>query len=104
MCLIHLSRPLFKDIICRPVTLRPSQHTMVYAALVLQALFYIPQIRARVANWRPALPEGTIEVEPPADGPGACDRRCTVVVADSAKNSLCGSLLRHSPTWISQSW
>ncbi|KAG1743750.1 uncharacterized protein EDB91DRAFT_1247238 [Suillus paluster] len=52
-----------------PVTLRPTKHTMVYAALILQALFYVPQIRERVANWRPALPEGATEAEPPTDGP-----------------------------------
>ncbi|KAG0699074.1 hypothetical protein DFH29DRAFT_938334 [Suillus ampliporus] len=52
-----------------PVTLRPTKHTMVYAALILQALFYVPQIRARVANWRPAVPEGATEAEPPKDGP-----------------------------------
>ncbi|KAG2366383.1 hypothetical protein BDR07DRAFT_1328292 [Suillus spraguei] len=52
-----------------PVTLRPTKHTMVYAALVLHALFYVPQIRERVANWRPALPEGATEAEPPNNGP-----------------------------------
>ncbi|KAG1903591.1 uncharacterized protein F5891DRAFT_77642 [Suillus fuscotomentosus] len=52
-----------------PVTLRPTKHTMVYAALVLHALFYVPQIRERVANWRPALPEGATEAEPPKNGP-----------------------------------
>ncbi|KAG2134094.1 hypothetical protein DEU56DRAFT_950266 [Suillus clintonianus] len=52
-----------------PVTLRPTKHTMVYAALILQALFYVPQIRERVANWRPALSEGATEAEPPKNGP-----------------------------------
>ncbi|KAG1752094.1 hypothetical protein EDB19DRAFT_1903493 [Suillus lakei] len=52
-----------------PVTLRPTKHTMVYAALVLHALFYVPQIRERVANWRPAVPEGSTEAEPPKNGP-----------------------------------
>ncbi|OAX43748.1 hypothetical protein K503DRAFT_680461 [Rhizopogon vinicolor AM-OR11-026] len=52
-----------------PLILRPTKSTMVYAALIVQALFYIPQVRERVANWRPDLPEGATEVEPPTNGP-----------------------------------
>lgn len=66
------------------MTLRPTKHTMVYAALVLHALFYVPQIRERVANWRPALPEGAMEAEPPKNGPGKRVLCCSIVVADSA--------------------
>jgi len=53
---------------------------MVYAALIIQALFYIPQIRERVANWRPALPEGSTEAEPPTNGPGECIVHCCTIV------------------------
>ncbi|OJA16555.1 hypothetical protein AZE42_00636 [Rhizopogon vesiculosus] len=53
----------------RPLILRPTKSTMVYAALIIQALFYIPQVRERIANWRPDLPEGATEIEPPTNGP-----------------------------------
>jgi hypothetical protein len=61
---------------------------MVYAALIVQALFHVPQIRHRVANWRPAVPEGATEAEPPDSGPGDCIRHCKIVVPDSALDLL----------------
>ncbi|KAI0320404.1 hypothetical protein OF83DRAFT_594280 [Amylostereum chailletii] len=36
----------------RPVALRPTQATFVYAAFVLQALYAVPQVRRRLAPWR----------------------------------------------------
>ncbi|KAF9224715.1 hypothetical protein BS17DRAFT_751550 [Gyrodon lividus] len=52
-----------------PVVLRPSMHTMVYAASILQGLFYVPQVRERMASWRPPVPPDVKEVYPPTSGP-----------------------------------
>ncbi|KAF8553500.1 hypothetical protein OG21DRAFT_1597694 [Imleria badia] len=52
-----------------PVVLRPSMHTMVYAASILQGLFYVPQVRERMASWRPPIPTNEEEVAPPMSGP-----------------------------------
>ena len=35
-----------------PVALRPTQSSLVYAALLLHALYFIPQVRQRVAEFR----------------------------------------------------
>ncbi|KIJ59889.1 hypothetical protein HYDPIDRAFT_99805 [Hydnomerulius pinastri MD-312] len=51
-----------------PVVLRPLMHTMVYAATILQGLFYVPQVRERMASWRPPVPPGVVEVHPPTSG------------------------------------
>ncbi|KAF8839694.1 hypothetical protein BDN67DRAFT_737341 [Paxillus ammoniavirescens] len=51
-----------------PVVLRPSMHTMVYAASILQGLFYVPQVRERMACWRPPVPPDVNEVYPPTSG------------------------------------
>ncbi|KAG6372901.1 hypothetical protein JVT61DRAFT_7341 [Boletus reticuloceps] len=51
-----------------PVVLRPSMHTMVYAASILQGLFYVPQVRQRMASWRPPMPTNEEEVAPPMGG------------------------------------
>ena len=38
---------------CRsPVALRPTQSSHVYAALLLHALYFVPQVRHSVANFR----------------------------------------------------
>ncbi|KAH0831081.1 hypothetical protein J3R83DRAFT_13627 [Lanmaoa asiatica] len=52
-----------------PVVLRPSMHTMVYAASILQGLFYVPQVRERMACWRPPVPTDEDEAAPPMNGP-----------------------------------
>ncbi|KAG8215977.1 hypothetical protein J3R82DRAFT_7960 [Butyriboletus roseoflavus] len=52
-----------------PVVLRPSMHTMVYAASILQGLFYVPQVRERMACWRPPVPTNEVEAAPPMNGP-----------------------------------
>ncbi|KAI6015277.1 hypothetical protein F5J12DRAFT_524359 [Pisolithus orientalis] len=51
-----------------PVVLRPSIHTMCYAAAILQGLFYVPQVRERMASWRPAVTPGMAEVNVPTSG------------------------------------
>ncbi|KAF9242275.1 hypothetical protein BU15DRAFT_44007 [Melanogaster broomeanus] len=51
-----------------PVVLRPSMHTMVYAASILQGLFYVPQVRKRMSWWRPPVPPNVMEVHPPTSG------------------------------------
>ena len=55
-----------------PVVLRPSMHTMVYAASILQGLFYVPQVRERMASWRPPIPTTEEEAAAPMNGPGTC--------------------------------
>ncbi|KAH7925332.1 hypothetical protein BV22DRAFT_1104980 [Leucogyrophana mollusca] len=52
-----------------PVALRPTAQDMVHAALILQGLFFVPQVRERVASWRPSPPPGVAEVPPPTSGP-----------------------------------
>ncbi|KAH9035003.1 hypothetical protein EDB85DRAFT_1945300 [Lactarius pseudohatsudake] len=39
----------------RPVVIRPSQGPLVYAALLFQGLYYVPQVRRSIASWRPTL-------------------------------------------------
>ncbi|KAI0273871.1 hypothetical protein BGY98DRAFT_1090738 [Russula aff. rugulosa BPL654] len=53
----------------RPVAIRPSQGSLVYAALLFQGLYYVPQVRKCVARWRPR-PErpGAEFVTPPTSG------------------------------------
>ncbi|KAI0037037.1 hypothetical protein K488DRAFT_39805 [Vararia minispora EC-137] len=41
----------------RPMALRPTESSLVYAALIIQALYYIPQVRQKLASWA-ALVEG----------------------------------------------
>jgi hypothetical protein len=36
----------------RPVALRPTHASLTYAALIIQSMFAIPQIRQSVAEWR----------------------------------------------------
>lgn len=52
-----------------PVVLRPSIHTMCYAAAILQGLFYVPQVRERMASWRPPVMPGTLVASIPTTGP-----------------------------------
>ncbi|KZT08631.1 uncharacterized protein LAESUDRAFT_811244 [Laetiporus sulphureus 93-53] len=40
----------------RPIALRPTLPSLNYAALILQGLFFVPQVRQAVARWRP-LPD-----------------------------------------------
>ena len=40
----------------RPVALRPTLPTLTYAALVIQGLFAVPQVRESIAAWRPSIP------------------------------------------------
>ncbi|KAH8112250.1 hypothetical protein DFH11DRAFT_1879322 [Phellopilus nigrolimitatus] len=41
-----------------PVALRTKTTELYFATLVLQALFYVPQVRERLARWRPKQSEG----------------------------------------------
>ena len=59
-----------------PVALCPSQSSYVYAAMVLHALFFVPQVKEYVASFRPvagtpdALTTPASVVSPPTSGPG----------------------------------
>ncbi|KAI0634033.1 hypothetical protein C8Q77DRAFT_1109415 [Trametes polyzona] len=58
-----------------PIALRPTAPGVTYAALILHALFFVPQVRNTLAEWLPRFgtnvndPEAT-EITPPASGPG----------------------------------
>ncbi|KAH7912508.1 hypothetical protein BJ138DRAFT_1004302 [Hygrophoropsis aurantiaca] len=52
-----------------PVVLRPTAQDTVYAALILQSLFFIPQVRERISHWRPSPPPGMSEASIPTSGP-----------------------------------
>jgi hypothetical protein len=43
----------------RPVALRPTLATLTYAALNIQSLFAVPQVRESIASWRPLAPIDT---------------------------------------------
>ncbi|KDQ64316.1 hypothetical protein JAAARDRAFT_187660 [Jaapia argillacea MUCL 33604] len=45
----------------RPMALRPTIPTIHYAALLLQALFFVPQVRDNIATWRATEPESETE-------------------------------------------
>ncbi|KAI0822357.1 hypothetical protein BC628DRAFT_1409306 [Trametes gibbosa] len=49
-----------------PVALRPTSPGIVYAALILHGLFFVPQVRNALANWLP-LPEPGIDGSPAAE-------------------------------------
>ncbi|KAA1474450.1 hypothetical protein DENSPDRAFT_841038 [Dentipellis sp. KUC8613] len=54
----------------RPVALRPTQATLAYAGLILQGLFFVPQVRETFANWRPSTAEAEDGyILPPVEGP-----------------------------------
>ncbi|KAI9513480.1 hypothetical protein F5148DRAFT_1302495 [Russula earlei] len=53
----------------RPVAIRPSQGSLVYAALIFQGLYYVPQVRRSIARWRPQPESPNAEfVTPPTSG------------------------------------
>lgn len=53
----------------RPVVMRFSHGSLVYAALLFQGLYYVPQVRRSIASWRP-IPEtpGAEFILPPTSG------------------------------------
>ncbi|TBU42983.1 hypothetical protein BD309DRAFT_922591 [Dichomitus squalens] len=53
-----------------PVALRPTASGLVYAALLIHALGFVPQFRRTLAEWAPLPAEGTTEIWPPDSGPG----------------------------------
>ncbi|KAI0080449.1 hypothetical protein K474DRAFT_1695753 [Panus rudis PR-1116 ss-1] len=64
------------DLLYSPVALRPTNVSMIYASLIVHALFFVPQVRYEVAQWR-YIPTnmdesesdaGPIEVTPPQEG------------------------------------
>lgn len=86
VCTIFLLQ-LFSYICFRPVALRPTSSPMAYAALLLQSLYYVPQVRHAVAQWghmyyeRQSLLNEGGEVQHPAPGTpgvspyiGICER------------------------------
>ncbi|KAI0768258.1 hypothetical protein BD413DRAFT_696035 [Trametes elegans] len=57
-----------------PVALRPTISGLAYAALVLHALFFVPQVRNAIAEWLPRPESGSededvTEIVPPTSGP-----------------------------------
>jgi hypothetical protein len=54
----------------RPIALRPTLPTLTYAALVMQALFAVFQVRESIACWRPSVPVDSTSITPPTSGPG----------------------------------
>lgn len=60
-----------------PVTLRPTRASHIYAALILQGLFFVPQVRRSISEYRPPSEESfeldgeqrTIYVPPDAGDP-----------------------------------
>jgi hypothetical protein len=70
-----------------PVVLRPPDQKYAHVGLLWQALFFVPQVRERIAAYRGPVPtsltpteNGVIEVEPPIDGPGKSPRCLTETV------------------------
>ncbi|KAI8972449.1 hypothetical protein BD414DRAFT_560365 [Trametes punicea] len=57
-----------------PVALRPTSSGFTYAALVLHALFFVPQVRNAIAEWLPRPDPGSdedvAEISPPTSGAG----------------------------------
>ncbi|CDO71510.1 hypothetical protein BN946_scf184910.g9 [Trametes cinnabarina] len=58
-----------------PVALRPTASGVSYAALLLHALFFVPQVRNAIASWLPRPEQGSeessiAEITPPTNGPG----------------------------------
>lgn len=55
----------------RPVVLRAADPKSTHVGQLWQALYYVPQVRHRISQYRgPPPPEGTTEVDPPATGIG----------------------------------
>ncbi|KIP03120.1 hypothetical protein PHLGIDRAFT_254599 [Phlebiopsis gigantea 11061_1 CR5-6] len=61
-----------------PVALRASKVTQTYAAMVMHALYFVPQVRRAIASYLPYAPDGNsedmstdldIRVVPPTNGP-----------------------------------
>ena len=61
----------------RPVALRPTQPSLAYAGLLLHCLFYVPQVRNAIAQWRPfSDADSDTENQPntvPIKGPSASE-------------------------------
>lgn len=61
--------------VCSPVALRPTGSGYTYAALILHALFFVPQVRNAIAEWLPRPEQGgeesnVTEITPPTSGAG----------------------------------
>jgi hypothetical protein len=54
----------------RPIALRPTMPTLTYAALVMQALFAVLQVRESIALWKPSAQVDSSIITPPTGGPG----------------------------------
>ncbi|TFY81122.1 hypothetical protein EWM64_g2892 [Hericium alpestre] len=54
----------------RPVSLRPTQGMLAFAGLLVQGLFFVPQVRESLAKWRPS-PSGSSneDLTAPTSGP-----------------------------------
>lgn len=62
-CLVHVS--IADEGCLRPIALRPETPSLAYAALALQALYYVPQVRLTVSNLRlPHVPDYTAVRDP----------------------------------------
>ncbi len=57
--------------ITSPVAIRPSHGSLVYAALLFQGLYYVPQVRKSISRWRPSPERPDAEfVTQPTSGEG----------------------------------
>lgn len=52
LCAVAVSRIDTDKRSSRPIALRPEKPSLAYAALALQALYYVPQVRLTVSNLR----------------------------------------------------
>ena len=81
VCTLFFLGRLFSCICFRPVALRPTSSPMAYAALLLQSLYYVPQVRHAVAQWghmyyeRQSLLNEGGEVQHPAPGTAGVSSR-----------------------------
>lgn len=71
--IFHLTR-------CRPVVLRTADPKFAHVGQLWQALYYAPQVRHRISQYRgPLPPEGVTEVDPPTTGIGISPHTTTML-------------------------
>ena len=91
----------FRRYATSPVAIRPSQGSLVYAALLFQGLYYVPQVRRSIARWRPQLQSGGETNTASGEGPppAAPEQRDCVLIR--AQTCSCGRWSRITPIWTS---
>lgn len=50
---LYMKMVFYFDAVARPIALRPTRATLTYAALLVQGLFFVPQVRLGIARFRP---------------------------------------------------